>query len=322
MIGKKTSSSIDNARELFHNVSDRVTSSKSGPNSKRKSHQYYTTYEKPKPNKPSKYAPAWESYVAANLHLYIVPLAIFLRRSREFDFSVEGFPSSITCVQRVLRVFSPKLVNTLEKLMNHHNYVSENESSTNKRLYSMVQRHEHNLGDFCPPRATAMNTGLDDTTVWSLEMLQKDMHALLEEIVLQHRKTVNEQDFFEQFFARIQRWILKEGVQAEEQTILNIIQKAKIIVKFPRNYEVFPNGNDVASCARGNALAPQSMDSSIFAPEREESGFISTKGRYQILEGSKICNAMDVTFIGDPMCKFHVYHSFITIFFPRTNKFS
>lgn len=309
VVGKKPGSSIENAKELFHNVSDRVKSSRasssssSSSKSKRKSYKYSTTYEKPKPTSASKYTPAWESYVAANLHLYIVPLAIFLRRSREFDFSAEGFNWSMTYVQKVLRVFSPQLVKTLEKLMNHHNYVSDNESSNNKRLYGIVQSHEKNLGEYCPPRPNIMIGGLE-STVWSLEMLQQDMHALLEEMVLQHRKTVSEQDFVEQFVAKIQGLLFKEGVQAEEQTIQKVVQKAKIIVKFPRHYEVFPNGNgqDIGD-SRKNAMA-QYNDSSIFSPEREQNGFITTKGRYQILEGSKICNAMDVAFIGDPMCKY------------------
>ncbi len=305
--GKKSGSSIENAREIFSNVSNRVASRKNSPTpaiSKRTTYQYYTNYEKPKPSTVSKYTPAWESYVAANLHLYVVPLAIFLRRSQEFDFSAQGFQGSIGYIQRVLRVFSPQLVKTLEKLMNHTNYLSENEPSINKRLYEIVQRHEQNLGDFCPPRPNVIIGGLD-TTAWSLEMLQQDMHALLEEIVLQHRKTVSDQDFLERFFSNIQGLLMKEGVQAEEQLIKNVVKMAKNIVNFPRHYEVFPNnGNEHDRRDGRNSEVARYNDASIFSPDRDQSGFITSKGRYQILEGSKICNAMDVGFIGDPMCKF------------------
>jgi hypothetical protein len=297
IIGKKNSvTSIKNAKELLTNVSDRVTRTTGDKNllkANRKSDQYYTTYVKPKQTSNSKYTLAWESYIAANLHLYVIPLAIFLRRAREFDFSREGFQIAISHVQKVLRVFSPKVVTTLEKLMNHQR--PEIASSMSRESSLIVLRHEKILGKYCPPRPSARD---NNDQALSLEMLQQDMHALLEEIVLQHRKTVGEQDFFERIGSRIQGAFLSEGSKAEEKIIDTVVRRAKEIVHFPRNYEVFPNGKGGDSSSWNGSA--QGSDN-LFSPEREKNGFISDNGRSQLLEGSRICKAMDIAFIGDPM---------------------
>ena len=58
----------------------------------------------------------WEPYVAANLHLYTIPLSIFLKRTKEFDFSTAHFHKSLGYNQRVLGVFSPALSKTIHKM--------------------------------------------------------------------------------------------------------------------------------------------------------------------------------------------------------------
>ncbi len=303
-VGKKSrASSIENAKDLFTNVSDRVhlttATTTSSTNKRNTQQQYYTTLEKPKATSNSKYTLAWESYIAANLHLYIVPLAIFLRRSREFDFSKDVFQSSMFHVQRVLRVFSPNVVATIEKLLKNDVVAGEGSSSTdnNDPLFSIVQRHEQMLGKFCPPRPKVNKDS--DKRASSLNMLQQDMHALLEEIALQHRKTIGEQDFFDRLGSRIQGMLFNEGLQAEERMIHNLVQKAKVIVKFPSNYEIFPNGKGSGDVSSWNTTSQNS--DIMFALEREKNGCISDKGRAQLLEGSRICSPMDVAFVGDPM---------------------
>jgi len=136
--GKKAGATAQ-AKEIFHSVSDRVTHS-NGPTSPsaRSRTQMYAVNTVPKPNKPSKYTPAWESYVAANLHFYLVPLAIFLRRARELEFSKAEFQKSMNHVQRVIRVFSPQLVRTIEILL-------DNQKET-KDIRKIVDKHEENLG--------------------------------------------------------------------------------------------------------------------------------------------------------------------------------
>mmetsp|Transcript_5091 Transcript_5091/g.5789 ORF Transcript_5091/g.5789 Transcript_5091/m.5789 type:complete len:936 (+) Transcript_5091:95-2902(+) len=293
---KSIVSSIHNAKNLFHDVSDRVTKSSritaGKESSSRKTHQLYTTYETPKPTAKSKYIPAWESYVAANLHFYVVPLAIFLRRARELDFSKKEFRSSMGCVQRVLRVFSPQLVLVLEKLLKHE----RDSSDISSEMISFVRRHEETLRQYCPPRPREVNT---DRNVWSLEMLQQDMHNLLEEVELQHQKTVGEEDTFERISSYIEG-LFGEGSMAEERMINNLVRKAKIIVKFSPDYEVLPNSKSRGTVTRGfhTSLREEGLSS---GPERGQNGFITNKGREQITVGFKKCNAMDISFIGDPM---------------------
>ena len=283
---KSKASSIENAKDLLTNVKGRVIRNNS---SDRKTQQYYTTLERPKVTTVSKYTFAWETYIAANLHLYIIPLSIFLRRAREFDFSKEGFKNAIGYVRKVLRVFSPDVVKTLEKLLSHRISPGNQSSETSKEMYAIFQSHENILGKFRPPRK-------DD---WSLEMLQEDMHALLEEISLQHRKTISEQDVIDRLGSTIQGLFFNEGLHAEERMIQTLVQNAKIIVNFPDEYEVFPNGKGQGDVSSWNAASQQS--DSTNSPEREQSGQITDTGRSQLLEGSKIFNPMDVAFIGDPM---------------------
>ena len=79
--------------------------------------EYYPAYVKPKPTSTSTYSSHWEAYVVSNLNLYTVPLAIFLKRARELDFSsTNEYPRSLALVQRVLRVFSKQVVTVLNSV--------------------------------------------------------------------------------------------------------------------------------------------------------------------------------------------------------------
>jgi len=102
-----SSTSTKAAKEFVHNVSEYVHS-KSSPSSSTDRTQRQPSKASWKPpntsTAPSKYTTQWEPYVAANLHFYTVPLAIFLRRARELDFE-NRFHASITYIQRVLRVY-------------------------------------------------------------------------------------------------------------------------------------------------------------------------------------------------------------------------
>lgn len=309
------------AKELFHNVThlaaNAATSTPvrsngseggSGGNKHKKSRQqYYTVSTTPKVNSPSKYAPAWEAYVAANLHLYIVPLAIFLRRTREFEFSGKDFAKSMHVLKRVIRVFSPALCKTLERLLGHGN--GNGSASANvdiESLKKMVQMHEENLGQYSPRR----------NEKWSLQNLQEEIHSLLETIVSNHQKKLGDQDVFERFASRIEG-VFGEGIQAEKVAIDKMIASAKVIGKFPKEYEVIPGMNSsrvrffglFGSVSNGSAAASNggqngandNAASDKFSPDREQSGFITDKGRSQLLHGARLCNAMDVNFLGDPM---------------------
>ncbi len=304
------------AKELFHNVSDRVThlsstaANSNAPGTNRPKTQYYTVNSIPKPNQVSKYTPAWEAYVAANLHFYLVPLAIFLRRARELEFGKHDFAKSMDTVKRVIRVFSPQLCKTLERLLTNGGPADngDNDNEYLGALKQVVHLHEENLGQFCPPG--------NENGHWSLSMLQQDMQNLLEEIVSQHQKTVSEQDVFERFGSRIEG-LFGEGSKAEQVAIDKLISSAKIIVKFPKDHEVIPSlrssdkrrfffgafrktGVGISDGQEDTADATD-IDGNA-APDREQSSaFISERGRKQLLHGARICNAMDVNFLGDPM---------------------
>jgi len=291
-IGKKAGATAQ-AKEIFHSVSDRVAhiNGPTSPSSRNRT-QMYAVNTVPKPNHPSKYTPAWESYVAANLHLYLVPLSIFLRRARELEFSKADFQKSMNHVQRVFRVFSPQLVKTIDDLLKVQKEGDE--------MRKIVEKHEDNLGEFCPLRSKEIENGM----MWNLDMLKDSTHNLLEEIVLQHRKTIGEQDFFERMGSRIEG-LFGEGSKADEALISKLIQKARVIVKFPNDYEPIPTvKRKDKGMFRGFSnltASDNAQDSSNYSPERESTGFITAKGREQILNGTRMCNAMDINFLGDPM---------------------
>ena len=70
----------------------------------------------PRANQTSKYVESeWEFYIAANVYMYAIPFAIFLRRARELDFSPKIYERSgaMDIVQRVFRVFTPAVVDPI-----------------------------------------------------------------------------------------------------------------------------------------------------------------------------------------------------------------
>lgn len=287
--GKKGSSSTT---DFLHSVSDRVSGSVSGKQ-KRPSmqSQFYSLNKEQKPTSQSKFTSAWIPYVAANLHFYTVPLAIFLRRARELDFSKLEFQKSIVHLQRVFRVFSsPPLLEALENLLN---------DEANDYLLSLVNQHEKILASFCPPRP---NPRENRSSVWSLKMLQKDMHNVLEEIVIQHRKTLDERDIFEKIEAVLGN-IFVAGTKAEEGVIRKVIDNAKMMVEFPSDYEVLSQSGRLDTLDSGLSGKKNDGDGSSarFGPDRGDIGFITERGRMQLVEGSKFCSPLDVISLGDPM---------------------
>jgi hypothetical protein len=272
------------AKELFHNVATHMSSPKRTSNSTRQKVQQYSVFATPKPNQASKYTDVWEPYVAANLHFYLVPLAIFLRRARELDFTRGDFQKSMDHLNRVIRVFTPKLVKSIDLLL-------DNQEADNK-FRIIVNHHEDALGQFCPVRSK------DGAKKWNLKMLQEEMHNLLEEITIQHEKTVGEQHFIERIVAKVEGVF---GSKAEEIVISKLVQKAKVIVKFPQDYEVVPSAKRRNGLFRNPSSLDKAVTDSNYSPERESNGIITDKGREQILYGSRMCDPMDVNFLGDPM---------------------
>ena len=229
----------------------------------------------PKANQRSKYKPFWEGYIASNLHLYTVPLAIFLRRARELDFSPALYQKSMTTVQKVLRVYTPEVVSVINRLLKER----ETEGASSKMFAVMVQNHEKNLGPFAPP-----------LTPLSLSSCQDDMKNLLEEISLQHYKKVEGSDFFSRTFASV---FGSGAYLGEEKELHMLVNKAKIVVGFEKDYEVVPKNKKYT--------ASNSLDTSCDATDRTVEGSFSGSGRNKVVGGMVKCNPEEINFMGDKM---------------------
>jgi hypothetical protein len=232
----------------------------------------------PRYNDASKYERHWEPYVAANLHMYLAPLAIFLRRSRELDFSARKFEFSLKIVKRVLRVFTPTLLRALDEAP--------------RRYPSLLQQHVGRLGKFAPPLAS------DPTTKASSLLLscQADMHSLLEEVHMQHLKKVRDLDVIDRLGAWFEGIFGMGVIQGEEKELHDLVTCAKGIVGFPSTYQVFPKGVQAAAAERDTTTA-----SDRAFPMRTPDGQLTEQAREQIVKGEAKCDPADVSFVGDKM---------------------
>lgn len=229
----------------------------------------------PKPNQRSSYKPEWEPYIASNLHLYTVPLAIFLRRARELDFSPNLYRRSLDTVLRVFRVFTPEVVDVINNLLELRRGGS--------RFSGIVERHEQNLGVYAPPK-----------TDLSLTSCQDDMHNLLEEIYLQHLKKVDSLDFLDRAVAKLESYFGGGAYAGDEKELAKLSEKAKAIVGFPAGYEVMPTLRAGFAETQANDVVDSSVD-------RTTGGLLTEAGRQRLIEGAVKCNPADVDYFGDKM---------------------
>jgi len=242
---------------------------------------YTSSVAIPKAAAPSTYSSAWEPYIAANLYLYAVPLAIFLRRAREFDFSPNEFAKSLSHMQRVFRVFTPDVVRSIDRLL-------AREAGSNP-LGGMVAQHEQNLGIFCPPIG---REGL------SLSSCMQDMHNVLEEIFLQHQKKIREQDFLDRIEQKLEG-LFGQGTRGDEVALEKLLAQARVIVSLPADYVVLPGEKKGSKTGALSTLF--SGNENHYQPERIHGGLLTETGRQQILTGARKCSAMEVSYLGDPM---------------------
>lgn len=226
----------------------------------------------PRYSHPSKYTPAWEAYIAANLHLYTVPLAIFLRRARELDFSAGKFDRSVEIVKRVFRVFNPAVVDVLSRHLNG-----------SASFMHLTARHVENLGPYAMPQGAM-----------SLESCQPDMRSLLEEIYMQHIKKVRDLGIMEWFEARLEGVFGRGVVSGQEKALEGLEERAKLIVQLPIDYDIIPS--DGARPSGGDAA---SMGDKV--PSRTQDGLLDEKGQQQIFAGATKCSPADVAYRGDRM---------------------
>lgn len=220
----------------------------------------------PKANQRSKYKPLWEGYIASNLHFYTVPLAIFLRRARELDFSPALYQKSMITVQKVLRVYTPEVVAVINRLLNERHAAGEYTG----KFSVMLNNHEKNLGPFAPP-----------LTPQSLSSCQEDMKNLLEEISLQHCKKVEDLDFFSHTFASL---FGSGPYSGEEKELHALVRKAKIVVNLERDFEIAPKSKKYSS------------------DNVQDSRYEFDEGTTEDFHRGMIkCNPEDIAFMGDTM---------------------
>mmetsp|Transcript_8984 Transcript_8984/g.13529 ORF Transcript_8984/g.13529 Transcript_8984/m.13529 type:complete len:1008 (+) Transcript_8984:56-3079(+) len=271
-----SSSATHRAGEFLRNAAATVSSHRV---------EYYPAYVKPKPTSPSTYSSQWEAYVVANLNLYTVPLAIFLKRARELDFSsTNEYPRSLALVQRVLRVFSKQVVTVLNSVLNRR---------ADALSASLATMHRDNLKAFCPPSS------------WTLADCQLDATNLLEEVFSQYQKRKNEMDIFDRIDARLNA-LFSGKIGSDETALQSLLSQVRYLMHLPQDYQVLPE-EPKSSRGWGSFLGlgsrkdGSSLVENLLVPERDASGRLTDKGRAQIYSGMRKCNPIDVHFVGDPL---------------------
>ena len=256
---------------LMNSIPGKATQTPSGP-----------TMTIPKSDKKSGYSQAWESYLAANLFLYTVPLAIFLRRARELDFSPRELHRSMDVLKRVFRVYTPEVIQALTNLTASINNPAPGSSTFSKT----VENHRALLGDFAPSTMGDL----------SLSSCQSDMQGLLEEIHMQHMKRVRDLGYVDKFAAFLEGLFGHGVVSGEEVAIKSLVERARVIVGFPIGYEMLSWDTGAASAGKG---AP---GTGVATSElRTSQGMLTDEGRQQLLAGRYKCNPADVHYVGDKM---------------------
>ena len=236
----------------------------------------------PTSDQHSKYDPSWEPYIAANLFMYCVPLAIFLRRARELDFSSNKFQRSIEIVKRVFRVFSPEVINAISKYLD---YINDSSFDSGNNNCVLLRTHLEALGPFVPPVGQAL----------SLSSLKNDMQSLLEEIDSQHMKKVRELGVLDRLIGRLEGIFGKGVVSGEEKTLRNLVERAKLIAGLSIDYDILPS----SSLSSGGGSPPELSDEQPRL--RDRNGELSDYAREQLLHGWIKCDPAEVPFRGDPM---------------------
>jgi hypothetical protein len=231
----------------------------------------------PRHNQASKYdSSQWEPYVAANVYMYAVPLAIFLVRARELDFSVHKFDRSLEIVQRVFRVFTPSLVDAISRHLDNSQHPVTGSCQ--------VECHRSNLGPFAPPCGTL-----------SLSSLKADMQSLLEEVDMQYMKKVRELDTFDWLLGKVEGLFGVGAVSREEKTLEILVDRAKVIVCLPVDFDFVTRKGHVAPT---NMLERATLGKSN-PPTRTKQGELTDFARKQLVLGAIRLKPDDVTFIGD-----------------------
>lgn len=235
-------------------------------------------YVYPRVSQRSNYTPMWETYIASNLHFYTVPLALFLRRARELDFSQKLYKKSVGIVMSVLRVYSGDVVTVINRLLKDRGSGGLSSLASSDVPYvKMVSNHEKKLGSFAPPCVEL-----------TLSSLQEDVKTLLEEIHLQQQKNAEKVNVLD-------KWIdnaFGTGTQHNEQKDLKVLtDMAKRIFGLPQDYEV---------SLKDKSQVIEAQTTSV-EETRTSEGFYSGSGLRHVTVGDIKCKPEEVVYVGDEM---------------------
>jgi hypothetical protein len=244
----------------------------------------------PKAMDKSRYHSGWETYIAANLFVYLVPFAIFLRRAREMDFSTSStFNRSYQVLRRVFRVFTPDVVAALSRIA----YASSSlaHESTCSPLTTQLTKC---LGPYAPPPGGGF---------FSLASCQADFRSLLEEIYSHYQKRARERGIVEKMAACIENFFLSRGFgaasfESEERMIKRLVDDARLIGQFPIEDQIV--GSFVSS-EKENGFSKTNEYAFTDSPLRNEEGMLTAQGSKLAMTGAIKCDPLDVHFRGDPM---------------------
>ena len=240
-----------------------------------------STISLPRHYQASKYdASIWEPYVAANVYMYAVPLAIFLVRARELDFSKNSFDRSLEIVHRVFRVFSPALVDAVSRHLDMPSDVLLAAGS------NQVDNHRRNLAQFAPPVSS-----------FSLTSLKADMQSLLEEIYMQHVKTVRELDTFDWLIGKVEGFFGIGVVSGDEKTMVTLVERAKAIVRLPVDFDFLPLKEHSGYKSTSDPTSPEKCNPS----SRTAAGELTDYGRDQLVLGAIRLRPDEVVFPEDKL---------------------
>lgn len=197
-------------------------------------------------------------------------LSLFLRRSRELDFSSRSFDRSINLVKRVTRIFSPEVVSIISKI------------SDSPDSFTATRLHKKNLGDCCPLGSHHLGGCADDARL------------LLEEVYIQQMKEVKQQNVLE----KAEDWlnfIFSSG--GSKARLKDIERLAKILSRVVgQKLEPTTSFNTEADSSKNDCFLS-------FLPERDEAMgiFLTEKGSEDLLHGPNQCAPMAILAIGDPL---------------------
>jgi hypothetical protein len=184
-------------------------------------------------------------------------------------------------VKRVFRVYTPEIISALNNLTES----MQQTGIPTTQLSQLSLHHMENLNDHAPS-ATQGNLAINSC--------QADMRGLLEEVYMQHIKKQKDLGAIDKFAAFLEGLFGQGVVSGEEKAIHFLVERAKVIVGLPVEYEMFPG-----DILKEKSEKSDSAESS--SALRTEDGLLTQQGRQQLLSGRYKCSPTEIKYVGDSM---------------------